>query len=74
MANQRGFTLVEILIGVAIVGILAALAMPAYNGYIAKVQVAETLEMSYAVKEKAARYAIDHNGTVALLTTTAPWR
>nr|WP_213033188.1 pilin [Acinetobacter sp. ANC 5054] len=50
--KQAGFTLIEIMIVVAIIGILAAIATVSYNGYVARAQVAEVLGMISPYKLK----------------------
>lgn len=50
-ANQQGFTLIELMIVIAIIGILAAIAMPAYQDYIAKAQVSEAVSLSSSLKQ-----------------------
>jgi type IV pilus assembly protein PilA len=49
-AAQKGFTLIELMIVVAIVGILAAIAMPAYQTYTAKAQSSEGVMLAEGIK------------------------
>lgn len=50
MKKQQGFTLIELMIVVAIIGILAAVALPAYQDYTARSQVSEAVTLSSGLK------------------------
>jgi type IV pilus assembly protein PilA len=53
-AVQKGFTLIELMIVVAIIGILAAIAIPAYQDYTTRAQVTEGLNLAAAAKAAVA--------------------
>ena len=62
---QKGFTLIELMIVVAIIGILAAIAIPAYQDYTIRAQVSEGMNLAAAAKAAVAETFLNRGAAPA---------
>ncbi|MFK5947927.1 MAG: type IV pilin protein [Methylococcales bacterium] len=69
MKKMAGFTLIELMITVAIVGVIVAIAIPSYSNYVMKARRADGISMLLRVAAQQERYSYDENTFAANLST-----
>lgn len=70
MKENKGFTLVELIVVIAILGILAAVAVPAYTGYINRAKDADILSDLTAISTAAQAASVENIATTGQVTLT----
>jgi type IV pilus assembly protein PilE len=74
MAAQKGFTLIEMMITVVVIGILAAIAIPGYQDYVRKARRSDAFDSLLYIQNQQEKWRANHStyGTLANIGVTSP--